>query len=53
MVKKIVEIADTNGYTGIKRAWFYIIAPFVYVAAFAVGFSKAIVEHIINEIQKD
>lgn len=52
MIREIIEIANEQGYTGMKRVGFYIIAPFVYTAGFVVGFVKYLKE-FINKIKKD
>lgn len=40
MVRKIIEIADCCGMTGMKRVTFYIVAPFVAVTSYIGGFVK-------------
>lgn len=40
MMRKIIEAADLEGLTGLKRVGFFMIAPFVYVSAFVFGCAK-------------
>jgi hypothetical protein len=46
MVRKIIEIADSCGLTGMKRVMFYIVAPFIAAVSYIVGFVKGWYESI-------
>lgn len=46
MVRKIIEIADCCGMTGMKRVTFYIVAPFIAVIGYIGGFVKGLYESI-------
>lgn len=50
MRQKIIEIANEQGLTGLKRVGFYIVAPIVSVASFAVGYVIGITKALKKSI---
>lgn len=40
MIRRIVEHADLEGLTGLKRVGFFMIAPFVYILARSIRLVK-------------
>lgn len=46
MRNKIVEIANEEGITGLKRVTFYAIGPVVAAVSFAIGYAKGIAKSI-------
>ena len=50
MRQKIIEIANEQGLTGLKRVGFYIVAPIVSVVSFAVGYVIGITKTLKKSI---
>lgn len=46
----IVEIANEQGLTGMKRVGFYIISPIVVVTSFAVGYAIGVIKSLKKSI---
>ena len=46
----IVEIANEQGLTGLKRVGFYIVAPIVAAGSFAVGYVIGVAKSLKKSI---